>query len=153
MTLASWSLTRIGVITQNRLGPREAAKKTYPNENFPEDQLPSLQKASDMIWTMWEKEIPDDRKQNLQFFMTLAITNQVTLEVMKRAMQLTGKDDVDAGGAKWFMNTDAGKALLGKSPVPFEAHDCVDSKSRYTERSSFCTLPGAAQGASRTQVH
>jgi hypothetical protein len=114
-------------MTQNRFGPRESAKKVFRNEVFPDDELPQLQKSSDLLWAMWEKEIPTDKQQNIQFFASLSITNAVTLQIMKRAM---GNREITNDGMKFDMTTEEGKALLGKlnnlRPSPSEIRKCAD---------------------------
>ena len=73
-------------MTQSRISPRESSKEVKVNEVFPENELPQLQKSSDLLWAVWEKESPIEKRQNIQFLASLCITNTASLQVMKRIM-------------------------------------------------------------------
>ncbi|KAL6708397.1 hypothetical protein ACN47E_002660 [Coniothyrium glycines] len=114
-----------GVMMQNRLSPAESAEKEYGPGGFPTDELPALQRSSDLLWAMWEEEIPENKRQNIQFFMSLSITNDITLKIMKRAM---GDEDISSSGKKFMMTSEAGKALLGTPNAAAFAHFLIQRK-------------------------
>lgn len=78
-------------MVQNTLGPRQAGDKTYPPAgSFLEYELPPLQKLSDMMWMMWEYYIPAAQRGNLNFFMSLGISNPASLSIVRRALDSQG---------------------------------------------------------------
>jgi hypothetical protein len=76
-----------------------------------EEELPELQKSSDLMWAMWEHYVHPADYKDLNFFMTLSIENPITLSLMKRALD-TLKKELTTAGVLIGMDTDAGKALL-----------------------------------------
>ena len=94
-----------------------------------------------MMWAMWEKEIPVDRQQSLEFFITLAITNEVTLSIIKRALATVNRE-LTSRGYKWFMNSAAGQALLGLCNNINEK-TVANAVQRYAQRCGVRALPCA----------
>jgi len=70
-----------------------------------------MQKSSDMMWAQWEFYIPENKRHNVQYFITLSIENPTTLALMRRALDARGKD-LTRRGERFEMSTDEGKALL-----------------------------------------
>jgi hypothetical protein len=99
-----------GIMTQSRKSPWEALQELHPTD-FKSDDLPALQRSSDMMWAMWEKFIEADKRHNLRFFVTLTIENEMTLSLIKRALDNIGQD-LTQEGHFFDMSTDEGKALL-----------------------------------------
>lgn len=64
-----------GIIVQNTLGPHAVADSVYGAGAFPYNELPWISKLSDMMWAMWEYYMPADQRPNLDFFMSLAVSN------------------------------------------------------------------------------
>ena len=96
---------------QNTLGPRDAANQVYPG-NFPNTELPDLQKLSDMMWMMWEYYVPASQRTNLDFIMSLSISNPMSLSIIRRAFDSEGQV-LTAIPYKFDPNSDGGLALLG----------------------------------------
>jgi len=100
----------IGIMTQNRLGPWDSLQKLHPWD-YSSSELPEMQKSSDMMWAQWEFYIPENKRHNVQYFITLSIENPTTLALMRRALDARGKD-LTRRGERFEMSTDEGKALL-----------------------------------------
>jgi hypothetical protein len=100
-----------GIIVQNTLGHREAANKVYSG-NYPDTELPALQKLSDMMWMMWEYYVPAAQRTNLDFVMSLSISNPTSLSIIRRAFDSQGQV-LTATPYKFDSNSDGGLALLG----------------------------------------
>ena len=80
-----------GIMAQNRHGPWDALQVLHPID-YSAEELPDLQKSSDMMWAMWEFAVPADERQNLEMFMTLSIVNKKTLALISRAFKNMGKE-------------------------------------------------------------
>ncbi|KAH5158172.1 hypothetical protein HBH69_074870 [Parastagonospora nodorum] len=115
-----------GIIVQNTLGPREAANKVYPG-NYPDTELPALQKLSDMMWMMWEYYVPAAQRTNLDFVMSLSISNPTSLSIIRRAFDSQGQV-LTATPYKFDPNSDGGLALLGSPNGARVAHFLVQRK-------------------------
>lgn len=61
-------------MTQDRLSPWEGLKKLHLVDARP-DELPELQRSSDMMWTLWEDTVPENRRHELKLFLSLSIMN------------------------------------------------------------------------------
>jgi hypothetical protein len=101
-----------GIMVQNTLGPRQAADNTHPN-TFPDDELPHLQKLSDMIWAMWELHIPPEQHANLDFFMSLGISNPTSAAIIRRALDSEGQV-LSTTPYRFDPASDGGLAILGE---------------------------------------
>jgi hypothetical protein len=79
------------IIVQNVKGPKAAADDLYMG-GFQDSELPAVSKLSDMMWGLYEYYVrnPEDWKK-IDFFMHLAITNQRTQSIMKRALDEAGR--------------------------------------------------------------
>ncbi|KAH3918091.1 hypothetical protein HBH56_031810 [Parastagonospora nodorum] len=115
-----------GIIVQNTLGPREAANKVYPG-NYPDTELPALQKLSDMMWMMWEYYVPAAQRTNLDFVMSLSISNPTSLSIIRRAFDSQGQV-LTATPYKFDPNSDGGLALLGSPNGARVAHFLIQRK-------------------------
>jgi hypothetical protein len=100
-----------GMLVQNTLGPRPAADRTHPN-NFQDNEMPWMQKLSDMMWAMWEFYVPAAQRANLDFVMSLGINNPESLSLIRRALDSEGQ--ALTMNPYWFdPSSDGGLALLG----------------------------------------
>jgi hypothetical protein len=83
-----------------------------------EEELPHIRSFSDIAWAYWNRAAVDDLK-NIKYFLVTMIINTETNQHVKRALQGLNppKDEANGWpGAKFDVDSDAGKALLG-SPV------------------------------------
>jgi hypothetical protein len=112
-------------MVQNVLGPRAAADNTHPN-NFPDNELPHLQKLSDMMWAMWEMHILPQQRGNLDFFMSLGINNPTSASIIRRALDSEGQA-LSTTPYRFDPTSDGGLAILGmwKMPWMLSNADCV----------------------------
>jgi hypothetical protein len=102
-----------GIMVQNTLGPRQAADKSYPPPgSFPENESPPLQKLSDMMWMMWEYYVPADQRTNLNFIMSLGISNPESLSIIRRALDSQGQQ-LTTSPYMFDPTSEGGLALLG----------------------------------------
>ena len=101
-----------GIIVQNTLGPRAAADSVYPAGTFHDNELPWVSRLSDMMWAMWEYYIPADQRKNLDFFMSLAVSNPTSSAIIRRA--LDSENQVLTTTPYMFQPmSDGGLAILG----------------------------------------
>lgn len=99
----------IGIIAQDRKSPWEAGRVTY--DDFTKDDLPDLQRSSDIMWIMWEHVVPEARRKDIKIFGSLTISNPTTLAVIARAMKEL-KKELTTTVTQISMDTDQGKAIL-----------------------------------------
>jgi hypothetical protein len=102
-------------MVQNTLGPRQAADNVHPND-FPDYELPPLQKLSDMMWAMWELHIPAEQRANLDFFMSLGIINPTSSSIIKRALDSEGQI-LTTAPYRFDPMSDGGLAILGECGI------------------------------------
>lgn len=69
-------------MTLSRYSPQTRARDRRPP--VPATELPHLQRSSDIIWTQWE-EITH-ASSNLKWIVMAQITNDQTLQVLRRAL-------------------------------------------------------------------
>jgi hypothetical protein len=100
-----------GIMVQNTLGPRSAADRIHPN-NFPDWELPEMQKLSDMMWAMWEFYVPAAQRPGINFFMSLGIDNVVSKGLIRRALDTVGMG-LTQQPVRFDPNSDGGLAMLG----------------------------------------
>jgi hypothetical protein len=63
------------------------------------------------MWALWEKAVPVDKRHSLCFFVTVTIENEMTLSLIKSALDNIGEDLTQ----QWHvfnMGTNEGKVLL-----------------------------------------
>ncbi|PSN68302.1 hypothetical protein BS50DRAFT_587500 [Corynespora cassiicola Philippines] len=62
--------------------------KVRYREDWEEDDLPELQKASDIAWGLWnyDEKLTDERRKSLRYFAVSAISNWGTKALIKRAI-------------------------------------------------------------------
>jgi hypothetical protein len=102
-----------GIIVQNTLGPRQAADSVYPNSNFPDAELPMVKQLSDMMWAMWEYYVPAAQLANLDFCMSLAISNPTSSAIIRRALDSEGQA-LTTTPYMFQPMSDGGLAILGE---------------------------------------
>jgi hypothetical protein len=100
----------LGLIVQNSLGPRQSADIVY--NNFQDYELPEMKALSDMMCAMWEYYIPASGRQNINFMMSLAITNPRTLAIIRCALDSAGQT-LSTTLYRFEMATDGALAILG----------------------------------------
>ncbi|KAF2832786.1 hypothetical protein CC86DRAFT_414326 [Ophiobolus disseminans] len=98
------------IMTQNRKFPWSALQEVHPTDHKA-SKLPEMQRSSDMMWAQWEFHVPEDKRSNIQFFITVSIENPTTLALMRRALNERGKE-LTRKVERFEMSTDQGKALL-----------------------------------------
>lgn len=97
----------------DRDSPQSAGKSRKPVVQG--DDLPALRACSDVAWLSW-KAFETDVK-NLNYFLSLSITNAETQSIVSRAIRDTvpGAQGFPAwGGYEFDSNTPEGQAILGK---------------------------------------
>ncbi|KAH3980431.1 hypothetical protein HBH64_030150 [Parastagonospora nodorum] len=117
-----------GIMAQNRHGPWDALQALHPLD-YAAEEVPELQRSSDMMWAMWEYAVPSDQRQNLEMFSTLAIGNQKTLALISRALKSLGKE-LSRAPTVIEMNTEEGKALLSSPNGAGFAHFLIERKAQ-----------------------
>ncbi|KAF1844111.1 uncharacterized protein K460DRAFT_262190, partial [Cucurbitaria berberidis CBS 394.84] len=79
----------------------------------PEDQMPELQRSSDITWGQW-KMCAGEKAENLHHIIIHASTNTTTQRAIRRACHELGKDrPMVWPGYRIRLDTEVGKALLG----------------------------------------
>lgn len=96
--------------------PAEAAKEHKPP--ISKEDLPELQRASDLLWLSWSRFA--EPKNNLKYFFNVAITNHHTQEAIRRALKNTDTAFGQWPGVTFETDNDEGKVLLGKTCQPFK---------------------------------
>jgi len=107
-----------GIIAQDRKSPWEAGTVTY--DDFTKEDLPDLQRSSDIMWIMWEHAVPAARRKDIKIFGSLIIGNPTTLAVIARAMKEL-KQQLTTTVTRISMDTDQGKAILSTYPYNLAA--------------------------------
>ena len=100
------------IIAMDRNSPQSAGKDRTPVVEG--DGLPAIRACSDVAWLSW-KEFATD-VMNLNYFLSLAITNEETEAIMSRAVRgvFPGAQSFPAwGGYEFNTNTPGGQAILG----------------------------------------
>lgn len=100
------------IIGQNLLDPATAAAYNWGRNPKPEE-LPKLQRLSDIFWGHWVRENPDI--SNIRYFWMMNVVNQETVEILARALHDAGKKYAPWPGTTFDMDSDAGKAILGSA--------------------------------------
>ncbi|KAF1358006.1 hypothetical protein EJ07DRAFT_126217 [Lizonia empirigonia] len=95
----------------DRLAPEKAADHRVPQ--IEKDELPSLQRYSDVAWLFWAKQAA--RKNKLKYFFTVAITNIETQRAIRRALKNAQAEYGPWPGTTFSVDSDEGKVLLGCS--------------------------------------
>ncbi|KAF9692231.1 hypothetical protein EKO04_009605 [Ascochyta lentis] len=102
--------TSIGAIFGlDRLAPEKAAEERTPP--IGRDGLPALQRYSDVAWLFWAEQAAS--KNQLKYFVTVAITNEQTQCAIRRALKNVNKEYGPWPGTTFSTDTDEGKVLLG----------------------------------------
>jgi len=99
-------------MTQDRKSPWEALKKLHPTDARP-DELPELQRSSDIMWIMWENSIPEGRRHELKLFLSLSIMNVETQTLIQHALVDVGKE-LTVEPVEFKTTTPQGRALLSE---------------------------------------
>jgi hypothetical protein len=97
------------------LAPAEAAKDRKPQ--IPKEDLPELQRASDLAWLSWAHFA--EPKSHLKYFFNIAITNEDTQKAIRTVLKNTDTAYGPWPGVTFNTNTDEGKVLLGKTCQSF----------------------------------
>lgn len=69
------------------------------------------------MWTLWEKFAPGDARTNMRMFVTLSISNKITLSLIRRALDSV-KKDLSTTPFNFNMDSEAGKALSSTAVQP-----------------------------------
>lgn len=77
------------------------------------DNLPDLQRASDIAWLFWARHAAT--KNKLKYFFNVSITNSNTQQAIRRALKNTNQAYGPWPGATFDTASDEGKVLLGKT--------------------------------------
>jgi hypothetical protein len=99
-----------GILVQNTNGPRTSAQRNYPT--FPDYEIPTLEKLSDMMWAMWEYYVPENQRSGINFFLSLAIDNALSKTLIRRALDSQGVA-LSQTPTSFDPTSDGGLALLG----------------------------------------
>lgn len=101
-----------GCMTFSRHGCEDRAK--YFDPPIPADEFPLLKQSSDMLWALWELDVPIAQRGNINFFISLSIENKATLQIIKRALDQTEKQ-LSPNPVVFDMSSEEGRAIMGKS--------------------------------------
>lgn len=106
-------------MTHDRTSPWEALKALH--EDAKESELPELQRSSDIMWDVWEEFDKGPARTNMRMFVTLSISNKITLSLIRRALDMV-KKDLTPTPIRFNMDSDPGKALLSTvTPAHYSA--------------------------------
>jgi hypothetical protein len=85
--------------------------------NIPTNELPRLQRSSDIEWGMWKMYadgLNDGRYSNLRYYLVSSITNMAARAILRRALETVGVQLAAWPGRDFGMDTPEGKAILGE---------------------------------------
>ncbi|KAH5071318.1 hypothetical protein HBH96_010910 [Parastagonospora nodorum] len=119
-------LAGAGIIAQDRQSPWESLKKLHPTDADP-DELPMLQRSSDMMWIMWENTVEFSRRHELKLFLSLSIKNPETQALIQHALSDVGKE-LTVEPVEFKTTTPQGKALLSSANGSGFAHFLIQRK-------------------------
>ena len=98
------------LIMERRYGPAFMATKRNPP--VPQDQLPQLQRASDITYGMW-KDKAGDKVGGIRYILNWGVQNAQTQAVIRRALDSMGEDLNYWPGVSWPADSEQAKAILG----------------------------------------
>lgn len=104
---------RGGAMFAQALKKPQVASKENLESNIPEDQMPQLQRASDIMWSYWERNNPSP--QNLRYYFVNYVRNEETTPLIARALKNHKMDKVP----RWprlelGMDSEEAEAILGQ---------------------------------------
>lgn len=94
----------------DRLAPEKAAAERKPP--VPKDEMPSLQRFSDIAWLFWAKHAAN--KNKLKYLLNIAVTNSETQQAIRRALHNVNHEFGPWPGTTFDIDSNEGKVLLGK---------------------------------------
>ncbi|KAL1606692.1 hypothetical protein SLS60_004099 [Paraconiothyrium brasiliense] len=92
--------------------PTTAAKRVWYRKPK-QDELPKLQRLSDIFWGYWNRD--NSNIANIKYFFMKDIANEDTEEIIARALHGANKQIRAWPGITFDMKFDAGKAILGSA--------------------------------------
>ncbi|OAG07010.1 uncharacterized protein CC84DRAFT_1216020 [Paraphaeosphaeria sporulosa] len=111
--------------------PASAAKHLW-NQKPTGDELPKLQRLSDIFWGYWVRDNP--AVANICYFWMVDIANEDTAKIMARALSEAGKTISKWPGVTFNMDSDAEKAILGSANGAVFAWFLIRHKAQLGER-------------------
>ncbi|KAF3043373.1 hypothetical protein E8E12_001895 [Didymella heteroderae] len=122
--------TRGGALFAQNMKKPQAAAEEELGRTIPENQLPHLQRASDIMWSYWERN--NANPQNLRYYFVNYIKNDETLPLIARALRNHGLNTVPRWpGLELGMHTDEAEAILGSPVGATIAHLLLQHKSTF----------------------
>ncbi|KAL6708398.1 hypothetical protein ACN47E_002661 [Coniothyrium glycines] len=115
-----------GVITLGRHGCADQASKLNPP--VPPDQYPAMKQSSDLLWALWENDVRIEKQSNINFFLSVSIENDDTLQIIKRALDQIGTK-LTRAGTIFDMSSEEGKAILGSPNAVAFAYFLIQHKA------------------------
>jgi hypothetical protein len=101
-----------GAIFAQNLQKPEAAAMENLAEDIPEDQLPHLSRASDIMYAYWAYNNPDPKK--IYNYFVNHVVNDETIPLVARALRNHNLDHVPYWpGLRLKMHQDEAEAILG----------------------------------------
>jgi hypothetical protein len=98
-----------------RESPAHSAKKRYPP--VPQDQLPKLQKFSDLIWIYWTHQACPENVHRLYTLWSLVITNEASQRIIAWLLRSADLEAAQYPEYTSSPETEQFRALLGDSVV------------------------------------
>jgi hypothetical protein len=99
------------IIGQFLESPATAAKYKWRRKPLT-DELPKLQRLSDIFWGYWLRG--NSNLANIRYFWMMDIANEDTEEILARALSEANTKIRKWPGVTFDMESDAGKAILGE---------------------------------------
>lgn len=112
--------TTTAIFAFNVQSPETAAKSYsgWKTDKIDRNDLPQLRALSDLLWGLWNRDNADVK--NIKYFFMIGIINVATNALMATALKKENAALNAWPGVKISMETDQGKAMLGKS-----AEECI----------------------------
>lgn len=104
-----------GVVALKRHGCKDRGDELDPP--VPADQYPELKQSSDILWALWEEDVESRYQSNINFFLSLSIENEQTVQIINRALAQQ-HSTLSSVGKIFDTYSEEGRALLGMLVIP-----------------------------------
>lgn len=114
-------------------GPSNAARRQWGREPN-SDELPKLKALSDILWGYWTRD--NSNVKNIHYFWMMGVVNRDTNAILARALKNVKKELVSWPGVTFNMDTEEGRALLGRPTAPSLGGFLPSTKSNWVTSAS-----------------
>lgn len=131
------------VFAQNMKKPQVAAREEL-GPNIPDNLMPHLHRASDIMWSYWERNNPNP--QNLRYYFVNYVRNEETVPLIARALRNNNLERIPRWpGLELDMASEEAEAILGQSATPKTQPRTSANIDRLTDGLNDSPLPPPAQ--------